>query len=91
MSVIRSREKALEVLDLQEGASEIAIAAMIKRLFMMHHPDRGGDREMFERVAQAKKILMVKKCPYCDGTGIVRVKTGSMTKKTKCEECKDGK
>lgn len=90
MSVIRSKRQALDALGIIPiDASQELIARVAKELQRKYHPDRpGGVREKFLLVTAAKDFLIVKVCPECAGTGVVKDKIGRMTKTKKCGTCK---
>jgi len=52
-----SRSAALEVLKLDESASDEAITHCYRKLAAKHHPDKGGDPAIFIRIRQAYEIL----------------------------------
>jgi DnaJ-domain-containing protein 1 len=47
-----------EVLNVFPGASEKEIRDAYWNLAKLHHPDNGGDREVFERINQAYKTAL---------------------------------
>jgi DnaJ-domain-containing protein 1 len=51
------REQALATLGLDRDADARAIEQSYRRLAMRHHPDRGGDVQVFQRVQQAVALL----------------------------------
>lgn len=53
-----SREEALEVLGLKEGAQKDDIVDAHRRLMQKLHPDRGGNDYLAARVNQAKSVLL---------------------------------
>lgn len=53
-----TREEALAVLGLQEGADETAIRAAHRRLMRAAHPDHGGSDWLAARVNQARDVLL---------------------------------
>ncbi|MCB9982383.1 MAG: DnaJ domain-containing protein [Rhodospirillales bacterium] len=55
---VRTREEALEVLGLENGASEKEIKAAYKRLMQKVHPDHEGSEWMAAKLNQARDILL---------------------------------
>lgn len=53
-----TREEALQVLGLQEGADEAAIRAAHRRLMRAAHPDQGGSDWLAARINQARDVLL---------------------------------
>lgn len=53
-----TREEALQVLGLREGANEEAIRAAHRRLMQSAHPDRGGSDWLAARVNAARDLLL---------------------------------
>ena len=53
-----SREEALKVLALKEGASDEEIRAAHRRLILQNHPDRGGSDYLAAQINQAKSVLL---------------------------------
>ena len=53
-----SREEALAVLGLAEGASEEDIKAAHRRLIQRMHPDVGGSADLAARINRAKDVLL---------------------------------
>lgn len=54
----QARPEAHAILGLKGGESEEEILKAYRRLAKEHHPDRGGDPEEFQKLAQAKKTLL---------------------------------
>lgn len=52
------RQQALELLGLERGASLQAIKRAYRRLAKQHHPDLGGDVELFHRLDAAYRLLI---------------------------------
>ena len=53
-----SRTEALDILGLEEGASEDEIEAAYKALNVKHHPDQGGTDWLAARLNEARDILL---------------------------------
>lgn len=53
-----AREEALAVLGLRDSATEWQIKSAYRRLATEHHPDRGGDVTIMQRVNAAYSLLM---------------------------------
>lgn len=52
-----SREDALDVLGLKEGASQTEIRAAYRRMMKKHHPDSGGSAYLAARINEANDVL----------------------------------
>ena len=53
-----TEEEALDILGLQQGASDEDIREAHRRLMREHHPDRGGSNWFASRINQAKELLL---------------------------------
>ena len=53
-----SRDEALQVLGLAEGASEERIRAAHRQLIKKLHPDQGGSSLLLQQVNAAKQVLL---------------------------------
>ena len=53
-----SRAAALEILDLQEGATRDDIRAAFNRVMQQVHPDKGGSNFFAKQLNAARKVLL---------------------------------
>jgi len=52
------RQQALDLLELDSGATDKEVKRAWRRLAMKHHPDRGGDEEQIKALNQAVSLLL---------------------------------
>ena len=50
-------ESPFEILGLETSATEDEIKKAFRTLVMIHHPDKGGDRDKFEKIVAAYTVL----------------------------------
>jgi curved DNA-binding protein CbpA len=53
-----TRKEALNVLGLEEGASEREILEAHRRLMQRVHPDRGGSAFLAQQLNEARRVLL---------------------------------
>ena len=58
-AALDKREIAFEVLELEPEVAREDITESYRRLAAKHHPDKGGEAEMFIRIRQAYEILKI--------------------------------
>lgn len=64
-----------------------------RELCRVHHPDRGGDKDIFQDIAHQyhgtkARLKAPRKCPVCNGTGKVKQTHGFNTLNMPCKPCK---
>lgn len=79
-------------LDLAAPATLEQIKAAWQRVALFHHPDHGGDAEVFRRKLEAYRRLIRQRsepegCAACQGTGRVLVARGFSSVQLWCEAC----
>lgn len=60
LKFVDSVDQALEVLGLIKGATEALIRKAMAKLVVIHHPDKGGDADKFNRIMAAYTLLIDK-------------------------------
>ena len=83
----------LEMLDLPDDASAVEIKTRWRQLAKLHHPDHGGDGEVFNKLREAynkayKQAMKPKRCPECNGTKRIFTNHGFATTSLTCQTCK---
>lgn len=77
-----------EVLGLPEDATEEDAKAAYRRLAQMHHPDRGGDPQIFLTIGRALKDFRRKlPCQLCSGKGYIETRSGLAICRDPCPKC----
>ena len=61
MNRYEHRDEALEVLGLTDPVDDKTIRSTYRSLAMEHHPDRGGDKEIIQKLNEAAHLLLKKK------------------------------
>jgi curved DNA-binding protein CbpA len=46
-----------QILNIPQGATQLEIKAVYRKLAFQHHPDRGGDRDQFSVIQKAYEAL----------------------------------
>lgn len=57
LSILSACDSPRDILGVSESATAEEIKAAWRRLVMEHHPDKGGDKEKFEKIMAAYSIL----------------------------------
>ena len=81
-----------QVLGLEPSASADEVKAHWRKLASQHHPDRGGDAELFDTLRQAynqalRDAQTPTKCSECGGTGRIGHSRGFSSIQYYCERC----
>lgn len=56
--------KNYQILGLESTATIAEVKAKFKKLSLIHHPDRGGDTNMFIKIRQAYEAILEPKSPF---------------------------
>lgn len=83
---------AFEKLGLAEDATAEEVKLRWRQLSMQHHPDRGGDKDIFYELNQAyeqayRLASEPKQCATCKGSGKVVAVSGWSTITVWCMNC----
>lgn len=83
---------SFEILGLHPKASADMVRDQYRRLSLVHHPDRGGDPEMFNTLHKAYKDALAiaqqpRICTACRGTGRATQSIGFNTVYINCRFC----
>ncbi|WP_342674245.1 DnaJ domain-containing protein [Nitriliruptor alkaliphilus] len=70
---MRQRHEALRLLGLQEPVEDSEVVSAYRRLARQHHPDLGGDAEIFRTLTVARDLLLA---PNGDAGGAARSPAG---------------
>jgi DnaJ-class molecular chaperone len=79
-------------LGLAETASPDEVEAKWKQLRSEHHPDKGGDAQVFNQLNLAYKAALAearepKPCTYCNGSGNMEIRRGFGKVSLMCSVC----
>lgn len=79
-----------EILDLPNNATESELKRQWRKLASIHHPDRGGDAEVFKTLKKAylDACKKLKVCKYCGGSKLVVKRYGFFSLQVPCGKCK---
>jgi DnaJ-class molecular chaperone len=84
--------KAFKILGLDTTATLDQVKERWRELAMAHHPDRGGDHDVFVELTKAYKIArteasILPPCSACGGSGRVKLTRGFNTVSLPCDKC----
>lgn len=82
-----------EILGLDPEVGPAAVRAKWRELASMHHPDKGGDPERFDKCNKAfhaalEISMRPKQCFHCNGTGKTEQRRGFHSITKRCIKCK---
>jgi DnaJ-class molecular chaperone len=80
------------ILGLGEMATTTQVKVRWRELAGVHHPDKGGDADEFQKFNKAYKAALLianepKVCGECRGTGKVTINHGFSVAQTTCPKC----
>ncbi|GJQ11991.1 hypothetical protein GpartN1_g3782.t1 [Galdieria partita] len=61
---VMTREEALKILGLREGATKEQIAEAHRKLMRVNHPDNGGSTLIASKINEAKDVLLGRRTSY---------------------------
>ncbi|EME32038.1 Mitochondrial import inner membrane translocase subunit TIM14-1 [Galdieria sulphuraria] len=64
---VMTREEALKILGLREGATKEQIAEAHRKLMRVNHPDNGGSTLIASKINEAKDVLLGRRTTYYRG------------------------
>ena len=78
-----------ERLDLPPTTTPLELKARWRTLAAKHHPDRGGNAEVFHQLRQAyeEASKLVERCPTCRGNGQAVAENSFIYLKLRCTSC----
>lgn len=81
-----------EILGIGPTSNTIEVRRAYRELVKVHHPDKGGDPEVFKKILAAYQEAMEKacemKCPECMGTGEKIISRGFISTSIRCPSCR---
>jgi DnaJ-class molecular chaperone len=86
-------EAARRTIGVTEDAGKEEVKLAYRRLCSVHHPDRGGDRNKFDEINKAYRLVIKsvergRECDACLGTGKANVTRGFNSISINCTQCK---
>jgi len=58
MTSVEKVDFILKIFELNEGYDEVSLKKSYLKLAMIHHPDKGGEKQKFNKITQAYKFLL---------------------------------